>query len=176
MSERISAVRTRYSGRLLKVDEVEVELPGGRKAIREVVKHPGAAVVLARHPDGRFALVRQYRVAVGESLVEAVAGSLNHGEDPAAAAARELREETGHAAARLVPMGTIFPAPGYTSEAMHLFFADLAPTPAPLCPDEDENVSVEWMTAAEIEEAIAAGTIRDAKTLAIWLLYGKKRP
>jgi ADP-ribose pyrophosphatase len=176
MNETVSASRTAYRGRLLRVEELEVELPDGRRSVREVVRHPGAAVVLARHPDGRFALVRQYRAAVGETLIEAVAGSLNQGEDPMACAARELREETGHAAKRLVPMGTIYPAPGYTTEAMYLFYAELDPVPAPLDPDEDENVVTEWMTAAEIDGAIAAGTIRDAKTLAIWLLHGVKRP
>jgi ADP-ribose pyrophosphatase len=141
-----------------------------------VVRHPGAAVVLARHPDGRFALVRQYRAAIAQNLLEAVAGCLNPGEDPAACAARELREETGHAATRLVPLGTIYPAPGYTSEAMHLFYADLDPKPAPLKPDEDENLATEWLTAAEIDKRIVGGGIKDAKTLAIWLLYGARRP
>lgn len=172
MSESVSTVRTRYRGRLLQLDEVEVALPNGRKSVREVVRHPGAAVVLARHPDGRFALVRQYRTAIGQNLIEAVAGCLNPGEDPAVCAARELREETGHAAARLVPLGTIYPAPGYTSEVMHLFLAELNPLPDPLKPDEDENLTTEWLTAGEIESRIASGEIKDAKTLAIWLLYG----
>lgn len=176
MNERVTAVRTQYRGRLLRVDEVEVELPGGRRSTREIVRHPGAAVVLARHPDGRFALVRQYRTAVDQDLLEAVAGGLNSGETPAECAARELREEIGHAPARLVPMGTIYPAPGYTDEAMHLFFADIDPAPAPLKHDFDENLATQWMTAGEIDGAIASGAIRDAKTLAIWLLYGKKRP
>jgi ADP-ribose pyrophosphatase len=158
------------------VDEVEVTLPGGRKSVREVVRHPGAAVVLARHPDGRFAFVRQYRTAVAQALLEAVAGGLNPGEDPATCAARELREETGHAATRLVPLGTVYPAPGYTSESMHLFYADIDPKPAPLKPDEDEILATEWLTAAEIDRHITAGEIKDAKTIAIWHLYGSRRP
>lgn len=176
MNEPVSTVRTRFRGRLLQLDEVEVALPDGRKSVREVVRHPGAAVVLARHPDGRFAFVRQHRTAVGMDLLETVAGCLDAGEDPAACAMRELREETGHKAARLVPLGTIYPAPGYTSEAMHLFFAELDPAPAPLEPDDDENLAVEWLTTAEIEGLIAASEIKDAKTLAVWLLYGKRGP
>jgi ADP-ribose pyrophosphatase len=176
MNKPAPTVRTCYRGRLLQLDEVETVLPDGHKSIREVVRHPGAAVVLARHPDGRFALVRQYRTAVGQDLLEAVAGSLEPDEDPAACAIRELREETGHAATRLVSLGTIYPAPGYSSEIMHLFYADLDPAPSPLNPDEDEDLETEWLTATNIEERIAAGEIKDAKTLAIWLQYGALRP
>lgn len=176
MKEHVSTVRVRYRGRLLQLDEVEVVLPDGRKAIREVVRHPGAAVVLARHPDGRFAFVRQHRIAAGQDLLETVAGGLDPAEAPATCAARELREETGYAATRLVPLGTIYPAPGYTSEVMHLFFAELDPVPAPLDPDEDENLSVEWLTPADIDHRIATGELKDAKTIAIWHLYGARRP
>jgi len=161
---------------MLHVEERHFHLPDGLKTTREVICHPGAVVVLPRLPDGRFILVRQYRCAIGRALLEAVAGTMEPGESPARCAARELREECGHAPRRLVRLGKVYPVPGYSSELMHLYFADLKPDRAPLPQDEGEGVTAVALTERELERRIRAGTIRDAKTLAIWLLYRTRKP
>jgi ADP-ribose pyrophosphatase len=169
-------VRTVYRGHIVRVEEWRLRLGSGRTVTREVVRHPGAVVVLPRLPDGRFILVRQFRLAVGHTLLEAVAGTLKPGERPERCAARELREESGFAAARLVRLGKVYPVPGYGSEVMHFFFADLQPGHSPLPQDEDENVTAVALTKRELERRIRTGEVRDAKTLAIWLLYRARKP
>src|SRR5439155_18171899 len=91
--------------------------------IREVVVHPGAVVVLALTPDGQVVLIRTRRYAVGQILIELPAGTLEKGEDPINCAGRELLEETGYLAGRLVPIGNFFTSPGILSEKMYAFAA-----------------------------------------------------
>lgn len=174
MDERTVSARMGFEGRLLKVEVVDVELATGQRAVREIVRHPGAAVVLARLPDGRFVLVRQFRKAIETDLLEAVAGTLGPGEDPLACAQRELREETGYEATRLVKLGVVVPAPGYTDEKLHVYYAELDDRRREACPDDDEKVSVEVLEAEALEAQILDGEIGDAKTLAAWLLYKRK--
>ncbi len=171
MNERTLNRRRVFEGRLLKVDVVDVELDSGKRSVREVVCHPGAAVILARHPDGRFVFVRQYRKAAEQVLLEVVAGTLSPGEDPDACAARELREETGYAAAEMRKLGVAYPCPGYSEELLHFYYARLEPQAGACAPDEDEHLETVLLTAAEIERLIAAGALRDAKSLAAWTLY-----
>ena len=95
-----------YEGKLLVLDVDEVEMPGGERAIREVIRHPGAAVMLPLLPDGRILMVRQHRYAAGEVLLELPAGKLDAGEDPETCARRELIEETGYQASQAVRLGS----------------------------------------------------------------------
>ena len=174
MEEHTLSIRRGFEGKLLKVDVLDVALPGGGQSIREVVRHPGAVVVLGRLADGSFVLVRQFRKAVEQTLLEAVAGTMDPGESPDACARRELQEETGYTCGPLQTLGEIFPAPGYTEENLHLYFADLQDAPGATSPDEDEHVEVVRLTGDAIAAMIDDGQIRDAKTLAIWLLYERK--
>jgi ADP-ribose pyrophosphatase len=177
MSERTLSTRSAFRGKLLHVEVVDVELPGGRRAFREICRHPGAAVILAQAADDRFVFVRQYRKAIERETIEVVAGTLHPGEDPVACAHRELREETGYAARQLEALGAVVPAPGYTDERLHVFYARLeAQPPATLATDADELLAVEYLTAAEIERRIARAEIEDAKTLAAWLLFRSRHP
>lgn len=171
MHEETTASRTVYRGRYIRLDVVDVRLPTGRASVREVVRHPGAAVVLPETPDGRFVLIRQYRKAVDRDLIEAVAGTLAPPESPEACARRELEEETGYRAESIRFLGAVYPAPGYTDERMHLYHARVGATPAAAQPEEDEQIDVVLMDRQEIERRIAQGCIEDAKTLAIWSLY-----
>lgn len=176
MKEQTVSSRTAFQGRLLHVEVVEVELADGRRATREVCRHPGAAVILAQCDDGRFVLVRQYRKAIEAETLEAVAGTLHRDEDPLVCAHRELREESGYTARAMIPMGVVVPAPGYTDERLHMFYARLHPRQEALHTDPDEVVSVAYLTADEIERMVAGGQIEDAKTLAAWLLFRCRRP
>lgn len=174
MNEKTLNTRRGFEGRLLKVDILDVELASGKRSIREIIRHPGAAVVLARAADGRFVFVRQFRKAVEKTLLEAVAGTLEAGESPRECALRELREETGHEASELMALGNSFPAPGYTSEKLHIYFAQLAPGHGASSPEEDEAIDMVYVPEEEIEEMIHDGRINDAKTVVAWHLYRQR--
>ena len=165
--ELISSERV-YEGAFLSVrrDTVRVKKDTGAvEAVREVVDHVAAVVLVAVDAGGNVLLVRQYRWAVEALLLEAPAGRLEPEEEPEAGANRELREETGHAAGRLLRMGGFWMAPGYSTEFMHAFLAThLRPDPLPADEDEDlELVLVPWKT---IPDLIRNGAIRDSKSVA----------
>lgn len=107
-----------FRGRLISLRVEKAE-----RGPREIVEHPGAAAVLALDTRGRILLVRQRREAAGKDLWEIPAGKLEPGEAPEEAARRELLEETGLSAKELVPLGAIYPTPGYSNEVIHLFWA-----------------------------------------------------
>jgi ADP-ribose pyrophosphatase YjhB (NUDIX family) len=103
---------TAFQGQHLRVDVLDVELADGKRARREVVGHPGAVVALCRKPDGRWIFVRQFRAAIGVELFEAVAGTLDPDETPEACVRREIEEETGFKALKIISLGMAYPAPG----------------------------------------------------------------
>ncbi len=175
MYERTVNSRTAFQGRLLRIDVHEVELADGRRSAREIVCHPGAAVILAERDDGRFVLVRQYRKAIERVLLEVVAGTLDPPESPAACADRELREETGYTARRLTFLGRVVPVPGYSQEILHVFHAWVDGVAAAPTPDADEQVESVLLAPDELERMITAGEIEDGKTLAAWMLYRQRR-
>lgn len=160
-----------FSGRLLRVEVDRVRLPGGGEAVREVVRHPGAAVVVPILPDGRVLLVRQFRYAAGEALLELPAGTRNGDEDPDACAARELAEETGWRAGELQYLGSFYTAPGFSDELIHCYVAlHLIPAQG-VSRDSDEELECVAVTLSHAHTLIACGDIRDAKTLAGLFLY-----
>jgi ADP-ribose pyrophosphatase len=164
-----------YEGRIFDVSVDRVLLPHGREARMEVVRHDGSVVLLPLTDDGRLLLVRQYRHAVGRFLWELPAGSLEADEDPESAAVRECQEELGLIPSRIKRLQTLYPTPGFCTEAMTFFqVADLRP-PGPddraVHQDEDESIEVAPFTIDEIRERIVAGEILDLKTVAgVWLL------
>ncbi len=160
-----------FAGRALRLEVLTIDIGEGRTSQREVIRHPGAVVVLAERPDGRFVFVRQYRKAVETLLLEMVAGTLEPEEAPADCAKRELQEESGYGATSLSFLGTIVPAPGYSSEVLHVYHAHIGMEAGALSPDEDERIEVAHLTRAEVEHAIDNGELCDAKTLAAWFLY-----
>jgi ADP-ribose diphosphatase len=172
---RIVKSRTIYQGRAVSLKLESLVEPGGVKAVREVVCHPGSVVLLPLLADGRVLLVRQYRHAARQALWELPAGTLEPGEKPRHAAARELVEETGHKALSLKLLCKFFPSPGILSEKMHLFSAR-GLTRAAANPDPDELISARSFTHAELRRMIRTGRIRDGKTLAglLWL-FGRLR-
>jgi len=160
-----------YSGLVINVRVDDVRLPDGRPARREVAEHPGAVAVLAVNESGEALLVRQYRHATGEVLLEIPAGKLDAGEQPIDCAGRELAEETGFHAARLQPLGSFFTSPGFAAEILHVFLAT-GLQPGEAAPDGDELLEPFFLPLAELERLAAAGQVRDAKTLAALYLYG----
>ncbi len=155
-----------YDGKILALEVDEVELPSGRRAVREVVRHNGAAVMLPLTPDGRIVLVRQHRYPTGEVLLELPAGKLDRGEDPEVCARREIEEETGLVAEKVVRLGAFYAAPGYTDELLHAFLVVVSDGATEARPDPDELIDVVVVTLAELRNLILEGAVRDAKTLA----------
>jgi ADP-ribose pyrophosphatase len=154
-----------YKGKMLKYDIDEVLLPNGEKTSREVIKHPGAAAVVAVLDDGRVVFVRQYRYPVGRVLCELPAGKLDAGEDPLACARRELAEETGFSAGEWRKLSAIVTAPGFCDEVIHIYKAENLSAGRQHA-DEDEFVETVFLSPAEIEDLAGSGVICDAKTLA----------
>jgi ADP-ribose pyrophosphatase len=154
-----------YSGRVVKLRVDKVRLPNGREATREVVDHRGAVALVALDADGNCLLVRQYRSAVGQVLLEIPAGTLEAGEDPAVCAARELAEETGYRPGKLVELVGFYSAPGFCTEHLWLYLAtDLVEQRAEA--DADEDIELLRAPLRECVELIRTGEIRDAKSIA----------
>lgn len=165
MREIITQEQQVYQGRIVKLALLDVQLPNGESGKREIIRHPGAVAIVALDDDGNVLLVRQYRIAADKVLQEIPAGTLKPGEDPRLCAERELQEETGFKPGKLERIGGIYPAPGYTTEYIHLFLAtDLQPSPLPM--DDDEFIEVDRMPLAQAVALVDAGEICDAKSVA----------
>jgi len=151
----------------LRVDTVR--LPDGRTSLREIVEHRGAAVIVPLDGQGRVILVRQYRKAAEELLLEVPAGTLEPGENPIQCAQRELQEEAGYSADRLQPLPPFWSAPGFTTERMYPFVATgLHPQSARA--DEDERIEPVTVPLSQVPLMIRSGEIRDAKSIASLLM------
>ncbi len=160
-----------YHGRRISAESVPVEVKGATFQ-RDLVKHPGAVVVLPVLADGRVVMIRNYRFAVGETLWELPAGTLEKGEDPAHAALRELEEETGYQAKTLTPMVQCYSSPGFCTELYHIFVAkDLTEAKQQL--EETEQITVHLLTLKELDAMRQKGEIRDAKTLVALQTYAR---
>ena len=170
-TEKTKKSRTAFSGRIFDIKVDDIELPDGRDAEREILIHPGGVVILPITSDGEVILVRQYRYAVGRTLLELPAGKLEKGEDPKEAAVRELREETGNIANTIKEFGNIIPIAGYSSEIMHGYLCDDMTDAGIQDLDEDEFVEIVKMPLEEVAEKIVSGEIQDGKTVAFILKY-----
>ncbi|MEN6518955.1 MAG: NUDIX hydrolase [Methanospirillum sp.] len=154
-----------WRGRRLWVEQRAVELPSGTKEF--VVVHPGGAVAVLPVDGDEVVLIRQYRAAIDDWILEAPAGTLEEGEEPEACAGRELIEETGLAASELVLLGAVYTTPGFSDEVIHLYLArGLAPC-TDFEKDEDEQIETARFSADEVRAMALDGRIRDAKTLCL---------
>lgn len=162
--EKLLSTQRMYAGKVLRLDLDTVELPNGQTADLEIIRHPGAAAIVPIKDDGRVVLIRQLRHAASGFIYEIPAGKLDRMEHPKVCAERELEEEVGYRAGRLDLLTSIWTAPGFTDEVIHIFKGtELKPGRQQLDRDEVLEV-VEW----PLEKAIAGiqdGTIRDAKTI-----------
>ena len=153
-----------YHGKVITLNIDTVTLPNGVTVDLEMVRHPGAAAIVPLKEDGTVILIRQFRHAAGGFIYEIPAGKLHPGEDPKACAARELEEEIGYQAGSLELLSSIFTAPGFTDEVIHIYKAT-AMTKGRQRLDRDEVLEVVEMPLQEAMEMIRVGTIRDAKTM-----------
>jgi ADP-ribose pyrophosphatase len=169
---RVLRRETLYQGRVIRLIRESLAV-GGQRMVRETIQHPGAVVIVPFLADGRLVLVRQYRRAVGRWLLELPAGTLEPGERPDRCARRELAEETGWRARRLVRMGQFYAAPGFVSEQMTIFLAT-GLSPAAAHPEPDECIRAVTLSFSEALARIRRGTICDAKTI-IGILFARAR-
>jgi ADP-ribose pyrophosphatase len=158
-----------FQGSRFRVERLIQTTPDGVEHVKEVVKHPGAVTLLPLLDDGRICLVQEYRVSVGQTLIELPAGTLEPGEDPAVAARRELAEETGYRAGRIEHLATFYMSPGVLDERMVLYVAT-ALEPGPMDLDAGEDIRPLLTTWPEALAMVADGRIRDAKSM-LGLLY-----
>jgi ADP-ribose pyrophosphatase len=153
-----------FNGNHIQVRVDKVLETSGKVFSKEIVVHPGAVCVVPLLDNGDVVLVRQYRYAAGQHLLELCAGGLNPGEDPLEAARRELEEETGYLASKLIERARFWTTPGFTTEFMYLYEAT-GLTKTQTNPDEDEVIEIEVATQAEALRMVDDGRIQDAKSI-----------
>lgn len=159
-----------FRGRLVSVRVDRVRLGDGTESTREVVEHPGAVAILPVLDDGRLALVRQFRYAVGRELLEVPAGTREPGEGPRECAMRELREETGFSSDDVEELTRFFVSPGWCTEELIVYRArNLRAGDA--APERDERLAVVIVAPDDVPALIAAGQIADAKTITAVLAH-----
>jgi ADP-ribose pyrophosphatase len=142
-------------------------MPNGREVTVDIVRHSRSVVLLPVPEPGQIILIRQYRYPVNRWLWELPAGSVDEGEEPEAAAARECHEEIGQAPDTIVRLGSFLPTPGYCDEEMVFFRLSGLSVPAePAQPDEDEDIEPRVFTISEAREMVRRGDITDMKTVA----------
>ena len=155
---------TVFQGVLIDVSPMQVRLPNGRTALREVVHHKGAAAVVPVDAEENVYLVRQHRVVMDMMTLEIPAGKLEYvGEDPLSCAHRELEEETGLRAGRMRLLTNVATTPGFCTERIGLYLATEL-TQHEDHPDSDEFLHVERLPLAEAVGSVMSGELRDAKT------------
>ncbi len=162
-----------YKARLFELKKVNTRRANGHTFIHDVIFHPGAAVIVPMLSPKEFVLIRQFRTAVNDVIWEFPAGTLEKGESPSRCAKREIIEETGFSAKRWTKLGTFYPAPGISTEQMHLFLAqDLVAKKMSL--DQDEFIQKNVVSFKALEKMILNGTIIDAKTIIGFFYYRMK--
>ena len=156
----------KFHGKIMTVRVDDALLPNGKPCKREVCEHVGGVGVLPIDENRMVTLVRQYRYPYETTTLEIPAGKMDQGPENAEnCGRRELSEETGLVAGTMIPMGEIWPSPGFMDERLHLFCAKEL-TQGEVHPDEDEFVEIVRMPFEELCQRIASGEIHDAKTVA----------
>ena len=161
-----------FKGRVLSLNLYTVSI-NKRKVTREVIEHRGAAAILAIE-NGQILLVKQHRFPHGYVL-EIPAGTLEKGENPLKCAHRELREETGHTAKKMMPLIKYYPSIGYNTEIIHCYLASGIKKVGSLQLDHDEIMSVVKIDFDKVVKMILAGKIVDSKTICAVLAYKIKK-
>ena len=172
MEEKTSSSAIVFQGKLLDVRRDVVILPNGENGIREWINHPGAVCCIPILPNGKIALIRQYRYSVRKMMIELPAGKLDKNEAPEDCAIRELEEEIGYKANKVTFLTNIHPAIGFANEKMWIYYAeDLEKTNQKL--DSDEFIEIIPTKLEDALEMVWNGEITDVKTI-IGLIWADK--
>jgi ADP-ribose pyrophosphatase len=178
---RLLSSKTVYKGKVFWVTSDDVVEPGGIRVRRDVVRHNGSVVILAiddrKNPDDpEVLLIRQYRHAAGQFLMELPAGRIEPGEKLLPAAKRELLEETGYKARKWSRLVQYYASPGFVAESMDILLAeDLVHAPGEGTPDEDEHIEVHPTALSEAVRLALTGKLHDGKSLIGVLFYATRR-
>jgi ADP-ribose pyrophosphatase len=160
-----------FKGKLLKVYIKKKRLPNGYTATYEMIRHPGAALVVPFISRDRIIMLRQLRPVIGSYIYELPAGTLDRNESPAHCARREIIEEAGYCAGKLTAAGSIYPVPGYSTERIFIYKAQKLRKVRRQA-EKDEVIKTFFMTRAGIRRLIKSGKLTDAKTIAALALCG----
>ena len=172
LKEKTIHTKTVHKGTFLTLKRDEVLLPNGSIRTREWIKHPGAVCCIPILPNGKIGLIKQYRYAVKEQMIEIPAGKLDQNETPEKCALRELEEEIGYRANKLTLLANIHPAIGFTDEKMWLYLAEgLVKTKQSL--DADEFLTLSPTKLEEAVDMVWSGQITDVKTI-IGILWAQR--
>jgi len=161
-----------YKGNVIRVESMEVTLPNGKKASRDLVLHPGASVVIPISDDGALYMVRQFRKPLERESLEIPAGKLDPGEEPLKCAHRELNEETGLVAGSMKHIVSVHSTPGFCNEVLHMYVATQLEE-GEAHADEDEFISSEKIPVKELVQKVLDHEITDAKSIIGILLADK---
>lgn len=153
-----------YRGRAVHLAVDRVRLPNGHELEREIIYHPGSAVMVPISGPNKIVLIRQFRYSTGGFIWEFPAGTVDRGESPFACAKRELIEETGYSARIWKKLRTFYPTPGVSTELMHLYLAE-GLTPSAARPEFDEFIETRFFSMREISKMIKTGKVKDGKTI-----------
>ena len=156
-----------YKGRVFSVEVERARFPNGREHEVTIVRHPPSVVLIPLQDDGQVVMIRQYRHALRRELWELPAGSLDPGESPETAAARECEEEIGLVPTRIERLRGLYPTPGYCDEEMIFFRLSglrQPPSDSPRQRDDDEDIQSRVMPIAEARAMVARGEVVDLKT------------
>lgn len=164
---------TVFHGKLIDVAHMQVTLPDGRTALREIVRHPGGAAIVPLDEEGNVTLVRQHRISPDLITLEIPAGKLEGpGEDPLLAAARELEEEAGLRAGRIERLATMLPTPGYCTERLYLYLGTELTSCRPHL-DPDEFLDVVKIPFSQALAMVERGELPDGKTALALLMAAR---
>lgn len=170
---RVLSKKTVFKGYVSELDVLKIETAGGKRVERELIRHPGAVVIIPKLSDGQMVLIRQLRVATGGKIWEFPAGTLEKGERPIDCAARELQEETGWRPRKLKELLEFYPTPGISTEKMFLFLGEDLVKSKECKPDVDEELTCRIFSLREIDRMIQKGLIIDGKTILGYLFFLK---
>lgn len=176
--EEVLSTKEIFNGKVVHLYEEQVQLPNGKKAQREIVRHQGAVGVIAVTDSNKLVLIRQWRAPLGQVTLEIPAGKIepNEQDDPEKTARRELNEETRFAADQFELLTKFYTSPGFADEIMYLYHAvNLKAVKERLPQDEDEFLELVELSPMEVQKAIDRGEICDAKTLMaimFWQMMG----
>ncbi|MFW5985048.1 MAG: NUDIX hydrolase [Halanaerobiaceae bacterium] len=167
--ERTISSETKFTGNIINLRVDQIKLYDGQQGTREIVEHSGGATIIPQLSEEKIIMVRQYRKAAEEVMLELPAGKLEENEDPRQCVRRELIEETGYQARKIKKLFSFYTSPGYSSELLHLYCGqDLKFVGEN--PDQGELIETEVIARDQIMDLITSGKIKDSKTI-IGLLY-----
>lgn len=160
-----------FKGKLLNLITQKVRLPNGYVAHLEVIKHPGAALVIPFLSQDKIILLRQFRPVIKKYIYELPAGTLGKKETPLTCARREIIEETGYAAGKFTRIGHIYPVPGYSTEKIIIYKAEKLKKQK-VRPEKDELIKIKIVSKKHLGHLLKLGKINDAKTISALALSG----